>query len=209
VSSATRRGILVIATSEVPRNFYSNKALDQPSDMAAVKGSGRVEFALWTLLVLRRLRGGEANAFHLGMPKNKGGQPEGALELRYVPELGTFTDAGEVPYETKARGEKRPKAEDQGSFDAKVEREARKLVPHLARKLSAAGGRGLSARQIRQALVGWNPAKDRTMELVVEDALAVTRKVKGGHDRYFAPSAAPPEEPVEPQLPDQAKESPW
>jgi archaellum biogenesis ATPase FlaH len=193
--TATRRGITVIATSEVPRNFYSNKALDQPSDMAAVKGSGRVEFALWTLLVLRRLRGSTPNAFHLGMPKNKGGQPEGALELRYTAELGTFTDAGEVPYESKAKGGERKKPEDQGTFDAKIETEARKLVPHLARKLAAAGSKGLSARQIRGALVGRNPAKDRAADLAVEDELAVARVVKGGHDRYFAPSTAPAEAP--------------
>jgi hypothetical protein len=192
--TATRRGILVVATSEVPRNFYSGKAIDQPSDMAAVKGSGRVEFALWTLLVLRRLRGAEENTFHLGMPKNKGGQAEGAISLRYVPDLGIFSDAGEVPYETRARAAAPKKSkEDQGAFDAKVEAIARKLVPHLSRKLIAAGAKGLSAREIRGQLVGDNVAKDRAMSVALEDKLAVTRIVKGGHGRYFAPSAAPPE----------------
>jgi hypothetical protein len=200
---AARRGVLVLCTSEVPRNFYSNKALDQPSDMAAVKGSGRVEFALWTLLVLRRRRGEEPNTFHLGMPKNKGGQPEGAMLLKYAPELGLFTDAGEVPYETRPgkQAQKKREQEDQATFDARLDAAAHKMVPELVKKLLSAGKAGMSLRKIRQRLTGKSEAKDRAAEIAVEAGAAVTAKVKG-RDVYFAPSMAPNDEPP-------PREEPW
>lgn len=191
---ATRRGVLVIATSEVPRGFYSGKVMDQPSDMAAVKGSGRVEFALWTLLVLRRQRDAEPNTFHLGMPKNKGGQPEGALRLLYRPELGTFTDGGEVSYLSKAASaeDRKPQGEeDQGAYRARIDRLGHALLPHLLRELVAAGPAGLSLRELRRALTGKDAAKDRAVRLALDEHVIVRRQVRG-YDRYYSASVAPP-----------------
>lgn len=189
---ATRRGVLVIATSEVPRGFYSGKVMDQPSDMAAVKGSGRVEFALWTLLVLRRQRDAEPHTFHLGMPKNKGGQPEGALRLIYRPELGTFADGGEVSYLSKAAEEsKAPPGEDQAAYRARIDRLGRALLPHLVRELADAGASGLSLRDLRRLLTGKDSAKDRAVRIALEEKAIVVRQVRG-YDRYYSASVAPP-----------------
>jgi archaellum biogenesis ATPase FlaH len=186
---ATQRGLLVIATSEVPRNFYNSKPLDQPSDMAAVKGSGRVEFALWTLLVLRRLRDG-LDGFQLGMPKNKGGRPEGAIKLLYEPDCGTFVDDGPLDYEAKHKDKPGKKAKSQDEHRTAQVKAAEALVPELVRELVDAGRAGLGDRNIRQRLSGGSAVKDRVADIAVKQG-AIIRETVRGHERYFAPGFEP------------------
>ena len=192
----TRRGLLVVATCEVPRAVYSGpkktkRPTPAPPALAAFKGSGNIEYALWTGLVLTRIRG-ETDAVRVEVPKNKQGREDVTFKLLRTESRVGYEDAGEM-HEGGAAKDDAEDSEERAvaAQDAKIERSAAKLVPILVRKLVEAGAVGLSARQARQRLVGKNLAKDRAIEMAVAQGAAVARETRG-YDRFYAPSCAPP-----------------
>jgi replicative DNA helicase len=70
---AVRRGVMVVALSELNRGAYrSKKVEEQVTDMAATKESGSIEFAAQTLLIIRTTT--EEEVVTVGVPKNRGGK---------------------------------------------------------------------------------------------------------------------------------------
>jgi replicative DNA helicase len=71
--ATTRRGITVVATSELARGAYrSRDAAERTDDLAAGKESGAIEYAAGSLLVLRSVP--DANGqIDVTIPKNRGG----------------------------------------------------------------------------------------------------------------------------------------
>lgn len=68
-----RRGVLVIATSELARGAYrSRDASERTDDLAATKESGGIEYAAGTLLILRSVPE-EVGLIDVTVPKNRGG----------------------------------------------------------------------------------------------------------------------------------------
>jgi hypothetical protein len=125
LADAADAGMLVLPTSEVPRDFYSGRQGEGRSDMAAFKSSGSIEYALTTGIVLRSIPG-EDNAVRAGVPKNKRAK-EGALKLLFDPDRGTFLDGGQVDYDGGAPGARPKRTKDNGP-----ELHAPPTVPHLA-----------------------------------------------------------------------------
>jgi KaiC/GvpD/RAD55 family RecA-like ATPase len=108
LTSFTRRGLLVVATCEVPRSVYSGPKRSRgmspaPPALAAFKGSGNIEYALWTGLVLTRIQG-ESDAVRVEVPKNKQGREGVTFKLERTASRVGYEDAGEMT-EAAERGE--------------------------------------------------------------------------------------------------------
>jgi archaellum biogenesis ATPase FlaH len=190
----TRRGLTIVATCEVPRSVYGGpkrrrKFDPSPPAMAAFKGSGNIEYALWTGLVLTRIKD-DPDAVRIEVPKNKQGREDVTFRLTRSESRVGYEDRGEIDENGEGDASARPKPPGQDEFDARLEKAASELVPKVIAKLAAAGSKGMSRRELRDRIVGKNAAIDRAVELSVEQGLAVTRFVKG-FERLFVPSAAP------------------
>lgn len=189
----TRAGLTVIATCEVPRSVYGGgkKRRDPgPPAMAAFKGSGNIEYALWTGLVLTRIKG-DPGAVRVEVPKNKQGREDVTFRLIRTESRVGYEDMGEMHDEAQS-GEAKPKPEGQDAFDSRVDRGARALLSNLGEKLVSARDDGLSKSESRDRMVGKNAVIDRALEIGIAEGLIVVREVKGRR-RYYAPSFAPPE----------------
>lgn len=120
-----RKGILVIVTSELARGAYrSKKTSDRITDMSAFKGSGAIEYAMTTGLVLTGTK--EPGVVKVGVPKNKRGVRGVAFRIRRDPDRCTYEDLGaadqaEEKSDTPKPGKATDPVEPQVS-DAKLER---------------------------------------------------------------------------------------
>lgn len=73
LKEAVRRGVLVLATSELNRSAYRSKKVDeQTADIAAAKESGAIEYAAQTLFILRSTQ--DEDVINVTTPKNRGGK---------------------------------------------------------------------------------------------------------------------------------------
>lgn len=194
----TRKGLTIVATCEVPRAAYGGpkkrRRFDPgPPALAAFKASGNIEYALWTGLVMTRIKG-DSEAVRVECPKNKQGREDVTFRLVRTESRVGYDDHGEMHEDTGegGDGEGKPKAERQEDFDARLDRTARQLIPQVVSKLADGGSKGMSGRSLRALIVGKDAAIDRAAELAVREGLAVTRTMKG-FERYFLPSAAPDE----------------
>ncbi len=96
----TRKGLTVICTCEIPRGFYTGPKKTRgprvaPPALAAFKGSGNIEYAAWTALVITRIRG-EADAVRVEVPKNKQGREDVTFKLVRTASRVGYEDAGEL-----------------------------------------------------------------------------------------------------------------
>lgn len=111
----TRKGLTVIATCEIPRGFYTGPkktkgSRQAPPALAAFKGSGNIEYAAWTALVITRIRG-EKEAVRVEVPKNKQGREDVTFKLERTASRVGYEDAGEMHEhgddEAPAQGQKK------------------------------------------------------------------------------------------------------
>ncbi len=96
----TRKGLTVVCTCEIPRAFYTGPKKSKfkaaaPPALAAFKGSGNIEYAAWTALVLTRIRG-EGEAVRVEVPKNKQGREDVTIKLCRTESRVGYEDAGEL-----------------------------------------------------------------------------------------------------------------
>lgn len=102
LKAAARSGVLVLATSETGRGSYrARSAKDRTAEMAAAKGSGSIEFAALTQVVLSRIGKGEyAGDVRVGFAKNKRGAAQWkngtAFRLERDPDRCTYLDRGRI-----------------------------------------------------------------------------------------------------------------
>lgn len=114
-----RRGVCVVCTSELNRNFYKEKdgarGRAQPSEMGAFKNSGSIEYLMTTGLLVTRLKTGEhAGDYRVSLPKNKRGEPGVAFRLAFDRGRCAFTDCGrfELPPDEASGGAPGPPKEE-------------------------------------------------------------------------------------------------
>lgn len=181
LSSYARKGLTIIATCEVPRGYYGGpkkrRRFEGPSALAAFKASGDIEYALWTGLVLTRIKD-DPDAVRVEIPKNKQGREDVTFRLTRSDSRVGYDDRGEM-HDDKPEGDTRPRPEGQAEHDARMERAAHAMIPAIIEKLATAGERGLSLRDFRERLVGKNVAIDRAAELAVSEGVATSRLVRG------------------------------
>lgn len=182
----TRQGLTIVATCEVPRSVYGGpkrrrKFDPSPPAMAAFKGSGNIEYALWTGLVLTRIKD-DPDAVRVEVPKNKQGREDVTFRLTRSESRVGYDDRGE--YTDDLPRAERPHIEGQAEHDERLERAAKALIPTVIEKLVQGEERGLSLRDLRERIVGKNVAIDRAAELAVAEGVAVARTVRG-FTRYF------------------------
>jgi putative DNA primase/helicase len=119
----TRKGLTVIATCEIPRGFYTGPKKVKgpraaPPALAAFKGSGNIEYAAWTALVITRIRG-EKDAVRVEVPKNKQGREDVTFRIERTESRVGYQDAGEL-FEHDDGGEAGETAPKRPSHDAQV-----------------------------------------------------------------------------------------
>lgn len=187
----TRRGLTIVATCEVPRSVYGGpkkrRRFDSPPAMAAFKGSGNIEYALWTGLVLTRIKD-DPDAVRVEVPKNKQGREDVTFRLTRTESRVGYEDRGEMHEDAGDGEEPKAKPPGQNEFEARVLRAARELVSPIGRMLVDAAAHGLSKTEVRERLVGKNAVKDCALELALREDLAVRHPT---NRRYYAPSFAP------------------
>jgi len=127
------RGLGVIATSEVQRSQYGGpkkrrlKYNPAPPALAAFKGSGNIEYALWTGLVLTRIAGDD-EAVRVEVPKNKQCRQDVTFRLTRSEDRVGYIDRGEFVEDDKPAP--REDAPDAPPREPPLVREARDILMH-------------------------------------------------------------------------------
>ena len=147
LKSLARRGLLVIVTSELGRASYKARpAAQRTSEMAAFKGSGAIEYAMTTGLVLSQInKGDEAGNTRVGVPKNKRGERGVSFLLERDPDRCTYTDRGRMA----ADEEQEPQSGKQQAQKPQPEN----LESHCERVRKALAGMPQGYRGSREDLV--------------------------------------------------------
>ena len=157
-----RRGAWVLATSETSRASHGRrKVSERVADMAAAKGSGTIEFASNTVLVLSRIgRGEHAGDVRIGVPKNKRGLRGLAIRLARDPDRCTYTDHGYLNEREQSEREEQPTAEPVARVnDARLDRARHVLraasppMTSIERWVKECGGKSDTARAACRELV--------------------------------------------------------
>lgn len=156
LTAFTRRGLTIICTCEVPRSVYSGPkrskfAQAAPPALAAFKGSGNIEYALWTGLVLTRIRG-DVEAVRVEVPKNKQGREGVTFRLVRTESRVGYDDCGEM-HESADGGDIPPTRFAEAPWLGALVNRARETLVRNP---------GLSGRVSWAALIGGSTPRART-----------------------------------------------
>lgn len=174
LKSARDAGLLVLATSEVPRSFYAKRD-DQIDPLAAFKESGSIEYALDVALVLQSVKdeNGRTDVF---IPKNRIAPPKDseAPAFRFAIDFDRAR-ANEVPIPMDGDEADEQTSQQQAEAQrAKLEKAGERLVQELL-KLSVKGIDIKGQRDLRALIQGRSAFRQE-----VVSHLIVTGRIEGG-----------------------------
>ena len=189
-----RRGLCIVCTSELNRNFYKEKegarGRAQPSEMGAFKGTGSIEYLMTTGMLVTRLKTGEhAGDYRVALPKNKRGD-KAAFRLSFDRERCVFTDCG--------RFDEQPS--DEGAAPETKAAPEKPISEHVLERVRFAlksRPRGL-AGGIEALIEAAKPIKTSLARRAIRQLQAADEIVRQGDRLYHRDQAPPPKPPPDP-----------
>lgn len=180
---AAKRGLLVVATSELSRAAYRSKNADElVADIASFKESGGIEHVAHLAMVMRERDG----VFDITMPKNRWGGQKPRLRLAMDPDRASFV---EIPVPSDL-APLEMNSEAQLERDLNVGRRVLRENPGIAGK-----------DRLRAAMKGMGKGRSSEVIRVLEQAGEIEDRGERRSPRLFLREASHPDPPRSPSPP--------